>query len=100
MRRMINWIWGQKDTEIVIDYRRTGDRMVPTRWTYSRFPVALRQALEAGALQVGNHDRDGGGPRPRGRRLRFSITVQPGTIVEERQYPNGPVRLDRSRPKR
>ena len=94
VRRMIYWVWGKKDTEIVIDYRRAGDRMIPTGWTFERFPVRSDKPwkpvpYKSETMTVTAVDLD-----PAADDSRFGITVQPGTVVEERQYPNGPVRLD------
>ncbi len=94
MRRWVYRIGGQKDTEIAIDYRRAGDRMVPTRWTFERFVVRLDKpwkphAWKSETMTVTAVDLD-----PVVDDSRFRITVQPGTVVEERRYPNGPVRLD------
>jgi hypothetical protein len=95
VRRWIYWTWGKKDTEIVIDYRRAGDRMVPTGWTFQRFVVRSDKPwrpvpYKSETLTVTAVDLD-----PVADDSRFRITVQPGTIVEERHYPNGAsVRLD------
>src|SRR5581483_2426104 len=82
VRRMIYWVWGQKDTEWAIDYRRAGDRMVPTRWTFQRFPVRSDKPWKAvpyksETMTVTAVDLD-----PVADDSRFSITVQPGTVVE------------------
>lgn len=79
----------------MIDYRTSNGRMVPMRWTYQRFVVRSDKPWKAvpyksETMIVTAVDLD-----PAADDSRFSITVKPGTIVEERRYPNGSsIRMD------
>jgi hypothetical protein len=86
VRRAILWVGGVKDVDIHIDYRRAGNRMVPTRWTNERYTAKARRPWNTETMTVTAIDYD-----PATDESRFSLTPQAGAIVKERQLRNGPI---------
>lgn len=79
---------GVKDVDIHIDYRRAGERMVPTRWTNERYTAKSSKPWQTETITVTAVDLSA-----EVEDTRFVLTPQAGTIVKEEQYPNGPINI-------
>lgn len=88
VRRMTHWIGGKKKLEIVIDYHRADDRVIPTRWTNEWFEPEGGKLWRSETMTVLAADQ-----YLTADDSRFGLTAQAGAIVKEYQFPNGQTNL-------
>lgn len=88
VRRMTLRIGEKKEAEIRMSYRRAGERMVPVRWvnewasTRSQ-KVWRSETMKVTAVEYASAVDD----------QTWTLMAEPGTIVQERQYPSGPINI-------